>query len=67
MVRKPSEGGLHWLKHNASQKSHWTMNRHLNNEGQEWETGHTKRRVLMRKGGSKKEVKKVNMVDVLSI
>jgi hypothetical protein len=33
--------GLDWLKHNTftdqipRQKSHWMMNRHLNNEGQE--------------------------------
>jgi hypothetical protein len=29
--------------------------------------GHAKRRSLMREGGQKKEVKKVNMVDALSI
>jgi hypothetical protein len=50
-------GGLHWLKHNACtgiitrQKSHWTMNRHLNNKGQEWKTGHAKDRALTAGGG----------------
>jgi hypothetical protein len=38
--------GLHWFKHNActgiisGQKSHWTINRHLNNKEQGLKTGH---------------------------
>jgi hypothetical protein len=42
--------GLDWLNHKIStgkvtrQKSHWTMKRDLNNEGQEYKTGHSKRR-----------------------
>jgi hypothetical protein len=32
-----------------------------------WKTGYTKGRSLTREGGQKKEVKKVNMGDVLSI
>jgi hypothetical protein len=28
------------------QKSHQPTNRHLNNEGQEWKTGHTKGKAL---------------------
>jgi hypothetical protein len=34
---------------------------------QYYETGHTKGRSLTREGGQKKEVKKVNMADVLFI
>jgi hypothetical protein len=55
------EEGLRWLKHNACagiiprQKSHWTLNRHLNNEGQVWQTNHDKERVLTGEGGEKKE------------
>jgi hypothetical protein len=51
--------GLHWLKHSAHtgittrQKSHWTMNRHLKNEGQAWKTGHANGKSLMVKEGSK--------------
>jgi hypothetical protein len=48
-------------------KPHWTMNRYINNEGQEWKTGHTKERALTSGWSQKKEVKKVNMVDTLSI
>jgi hypothetical protein len=43
------------------------MNRHLNNKGQEWKLGHAKGRALMGGGKQKKEVKKVNMFDVLFI
>jgi hypothetical protein len=44
---------LHWLKHNACigkiprQKSYWTTNRHLNNEGQECKTGFVSGRVIV--------------------
>jgi hypothetical protein len=61
-----------FLKYNACtdviprQKSHWTMCRHLNNEGQEWKTGHSKRRSVTGEGGWKKEVK-VNVAEVLPI
>jgi hypothetical protein len=47
------DAGLNWLKYNnftgkiSRQKSHWTMNRHLKNEGQECKTGHAKQRTLM--------------------
>jgi hypothetical protein len=37
--------------HNTKEKSNWTMNRHLNNERQEWKTGHVKERELMGWGG----------------
>jgi hypothetical protein len=56
-MRKWHGGELHWLKHNActgiipTQKSHWPMNEHLNNEGQEWKAGHSKGRALTRGGG----------------
>jgi hypothetical protein len=49
--------GLHWLKHNtfagkiSMQNFHWTTNRHLNNEGQEWKTGHTNGRSHIREEG----------------
>jgi hypothetical protein len=42
--------GLHWHMHNPStgiilrQKSHWSINGHLSNEGQEWKIGHAKER-----------------------
>jgi hypothetical protein len=45
---------LDWLKHNACtgeiprQKSHWTMNTHLNNGGQECKIDHTKERAKER-------------------
>jgi hypothetical protein len=45
---------LGWLKYNAdtdikqTQKSHRTMNRHLNHERQQWKTGHAKEKALMR-------------------
>jgi hypothetical protein len=54
-VRKTSEGRLDWLKHviftgkRLRQNSHWTMNRHLNNEGQEHKTGCVKGRSLVGK------------------
>jgi hypothetical protein len=40
-MRKYSGVGLHWLKHNVCkdiiprQKSHWSTDRHLNNEEEE--------------------------------
>jgi hypothetical protein len=43
-ARKYNGGGLHCFKHNvctgiiSRQKFHWTMNKNLNNEGQEWKT-----------------------------
>jgi hypothetical protein len=62
-VRKCSKGKLHWLKHNACtgviprQKSHRKMNRHLNSEGQELKTGHTKLESTNRKGRVKEGIK----------
>jgi hypothetical protein len=47
---------LDWFKHNIftskkpKQNPHWTMNRHLNNEGQECKTGHVKGRTLVEGG-----------------
>jgi hypothetical protein len=67
------EGRFQQLKHSTctgvipKQNSHWTTNRHLNNEGQEWKTGHIKGQALMGGGGLKMGAKKVNMVNVLSI
>jgi hypothetical protein len=55
-VRKYSGRELDWLKQSACtniilrQKSHWTMNRLLNNEGQELKTGHAKGRALTGEG-----------------
>jgi hypothetical protein len=43
------------------------MNKHLNKEGQEWKIDHTKGKALMGEEELKMEVKKVNMVDELSI
>jgi hypothetical protein len=43
------------------------MNRDLNNEGQEYKTGHIKGRALVVWGGERREQGKVNMVDVFSI
>jgi hypothetical protein len=41
------------------------MNRHLNNEWQEWKPGHAERTLTGGGGGEqRKEIKKVNMVDV---
>jgi hypothetical protein len=52
---------------NNNEKSHRTTNRYLSNEGHEWKSGHTNVTVLTGKGGWKKEVKKVDMVDILSM
>jgi hypothetical protein len=49
------------------QKYHRITNRHLANDDQEGKTGHAKVGALMEEGKLKKEVKKVNMVDILSI
>jgi hypothetical protein len=43
------------------------MNRHLNNKGKEFKTGHAKGTAFMGEGGLKREVKEVNMVDVFSV
>jgi hypothetical protein len=54
---KCTGGRLHWHKYKAYTgvisrvKSQCTMNRHLNNEGQEWQTDHTKGSALMGEGG----------------
>jgi hypothetical protein len=56
-------GGLDWLKHNIltgkiprqSSSEQWKDT--LNNEEQECRTGHTKGRVLVRRGGQMKAVK----------
>jgi hypothetical protein len=43
------------VKHQG--KLHLTMNRHVNNERQEWKTGHVKGRVIAGGGGGVKRVK----------
>jgi hypothetical protein len=43
------------------------MNRHQNSEGQECKPGLIKGKALMGGGGQMKKVKKVNMIDALSI
>jgi hypothetical protein len=50
------EGGLQRLKNNECtgiiprQKSQWTTNKHLKNEGQKWKTSHITERSLTEKG-----------------
>jgi hypothetical protein len=56
-LRKCFGGLLYRVKYNTytsiipRQKSHWTMNRHLNKGGQKWKTSHNSGRVLRGEGG----------------
>jgi hypothetical protein len=54
-MSKCSGGGvtLTWVQCKYRQKSQWIMNRHLSNEGHEWNTGHARGEVTNGRGRAK--------------